>query len=95
MPKQVKAVVMTGPGKIETQMLPYPKLEKGALILKVGMSGICGTDKHAFKGEKVLYGGTEAEQEIVYPGVRGHENVGEDCEINDADRNLSSMRARN
>ncbi len=88
MPKQVKAVVMTGPGKIETQMLPYPKLERGALILKVGMSGICGTDKHAFKGEKVLYGGTEAEQEIVYPGVRGHENVGEIVDIDPADQNL-------
>lgn len=88
MVKQVKAVVMTAPGKVETQMLPYPKLERGALILKVGMSGICGTDKHAFKGEKVLYGGTEAEQEIVYPGVHGHENVGEIVEIDPRDTNL-------
>ena len=88
MPKNVKAVVMTAPGKIEVQELPYPKLERGALILKMQMSGICGTDKHAYKGEKVLYGGTEAEQEIVYPAVHGHENVGTVVEIDPADRRL-------
>ncbi len=88
MPDKVKAVVMTAPGKVETQMLPYPKLERGALILKVKMSGICGTDKHAFKGEKVLYGGTEAEQEIAYPSVHGHENVGEIVEIDPKDKTL-------
>ncbi len=88
MPTKVKAVVMTAPGKIEVQELPYPKLERGALILKMQMSGICGTDKHAYKGEKVLYGGTEAEQEIVYPAVHGHENVGTVVEIDPADRHL-------
>jgi L-iditol 2-dehydrogenase len=88
MPKTVKAVVMTAPGQIEVQELPYPKLERGALILKMQMSGICGTDKHAYKGEKVLYGGTEAEQEIVYPAVHGHENVGTIVEIDPADRRL-------
>jgi L-iditol 2-dehydrogenase len=85
--KKVKAVVMVTPGKVETQELPYPKIEKGALILKMHMSGICGTDKHAYRGEKVLYGGTEAEQEIVYPAVHGHENVGEIVEINKQDSN--------
>ncbi len=88
MPQKVKAVVMTAPGKIEVQELPYPRLERGALILKMQMSGICGTDKHAYKGEKVLYGGTEAEQEIVYPAVHGHENVGTVVEIDPADRRL-------
>jgi threonine dehydrogenase-like Zn-dependent dehydrogenase len=88
MPTTVKAVVMTAPGKIEVQQLPYPKLERGALVLKMQMSGICGTDKHAYKGEKVLYGGTEAEQEIVYPTVHGHENVGTVVEIFNEDRRL-------
>lgn len=88
MPKKVKAVVMTAPGEIEVQELPYPKLERGALILKMQMSGICGTDKHAYNGEKVLYGGTEAEQEIVYPTVHGHENVGTIVEICPEDKDL-------
>lgn len=83
---KVKAVVMTAPGKVEVQYLPYPELERGSLILKMHLSGICGTDKHAFKGEKILYGDTEAEQEIVYPTVHGHENVGEIVEINPDDK---------
>jgi Threonine dehydrogenase and related Zn-dependent dehydrogenases len=76
-PDFVKAVVMTGPGKVETQFLPYPDhLEPGALIVKMEMSGICGTDKHAFDGDVTLYGGTEAQQNMVYPCVHGHENSG-------------------
>jgi L-iditol 2-dehydrogenase len=80
---KVKAVVMTGPGKVQCQELPYPDhLEPGALIVKVEMSGICGTDKHAFDGDVTLYGGTESEQDMVYPSVHGHENSGVVVEMN-------------
>jgi len=72
---KVKSVVMTGPGKVEIQEFPFPKdLEPGSIIAKVEMAGICGTDKHAFDGDTLLYGGTEAEQNMVYPHVPGHEN---------------------
>lgn len=82
-PEFVKAAVMTGPGKVEYQKLPYPDhLEPGALIVKMEMSGICGTDKHAFDGDITLYGGTEAEQDMVYPAVHGHENSGIVYEMN-------------
>lgn len=82
-PEKVKAVVMTGPGQVETQFLPYPDhLEPGAMIIKMEMSGICGTDKHAFDGDVTLYGGTEAEQDMVYPCVHGHENSGTVFEMN-------------
>ncbi len=77
MTKTVKAVVMVAPGKVEVQELPYPDhLEPGAAIVKMEMSGICGTDKHAYKGEVTLYGGTQSEQDMVYPAVHGHENSG-------------------
>lgn len=46
------------------------------------MSGICGTDKHAFDGDVTLYGGTETEQDMVYPTVHGHENCGIVVEMN-------------
>jgi threonine dehydrogenase-like Zn-dependent dehydrogenase len=76
-PENVKAVVMTGPGKVECQSLPYPDhLEPGSAIVKIEMSGICGTDKHAFDGDVTLYGGTESEQDMVFPTVHGHENSG-------------------
>lgn len=82
-PEKVKAVVMTGPGKVECQELPYPDhLEPGAVIVKVEMAGICGTDKHAFDGDVTLYGGTETEQDMVYPTVHGHENAGIVVEMN-------------
>ena len=71
----VKSVVMTGPGNVEVQQLPYPKdLEPGAIIAKIEMAGICGTDKHAYDGDNMLYVGTESEQAMVYPHVPGHEN---------------------
>ena len=83
MPETVKAVVMVAPGIVELQELPYPDhLEPGAVIVKMEMSGICGTDKHAFIGETTLYGGTEAEQDMVSPTVHGHENSGIVVEMN-------------
>jgi len=83
MPKTVKAAVMVAPGRMELQELPYPDhLEPGAAIVKMEMSGICGTDKHAFKGELTLYGGTEAQQDMVFPTVHGHENAGIVVEMN-------------
>ncbi len=88
-PKTVKAVVMKGPGVVECQQLPYPDhLEPGAAIVKVQMSGICGTDKHAFDGDVTLYGGTETEQDMVYPSVHGHENVGTIVEMNGAGEDI-------
>ena len=81
--KTVGAAVMVAPGKLEYQELPYPDhLEPGAMIVKMEMSGICGTDKHAYKGETTLYGGTEAEQDMVFPTVHGHENSGIVVEMN-------------
>ncbi len=46
MSDKVRAAVMVHPGKIEIQEFPLPKLEDGAVLLKVEMCGICGTDKH-------------------------------------------------
>lgn len=96
MPNTVKAAVMVAPGKMEVQELPYPDhLEPGACIVRVEMSGICGTDKHAFQNELTLYGGTEAEQDMVFPSVHGHENSGivvemngQGCEIEYSGKNL-------
>jgi len=83
MTQTVKAAVMVAPGRMEVQELLYPDpLEPGAVIVKMEMSGICGTDKHAFKGELTLYGGTETEQDMVFPSVHGHENAGIVVEMN-------------
>jgi L-iditol 2-dehydrogenase len=53
--------------------------------MKVLYSGICGTDKHTYRGESKQYAGTDHEREIVYPLICGHENVGVIAAIGGAD----------
>ncbi len=76
MPPRVRAAVMTGPGRIEVQEFPYPKVQPGAMLMKMELSGVCGTDKHTYRGENVQYAGTEAEKRTPFPIILGHENVG-------------------
>jgi threonine dehydrogenase-like Zn-dependent dehydrogenase len=72
----VRAAVMTRPGELEVQRFAMPDPEPGAVILRMSMSGICGTDKHTFRGEVMQYAGTPHERQIEYPLICGHENVG-------------------
>jgi len=72
----VKAAVMKQPGLLELQHFPMPDPEPGAVVLQMAMSGICGTDKHTFRGEVMQYAGTPHERQIEYPLICGHENVG-------------------
>ena len=76
----VKAAVMPGPGKMEIQEFPYPHVNKG-LIVKMELSGICGTDKHTYLGQSKQYAGTEAETDTPFPIIPGDENVGVVAEI--------------
>jgi L-iditol 2-dehydrogenase len=39
------------------------------------MCGICGTDKHGYKGESIQYAGTPREVSGPYPAIPGHEIV--------------------
>lgn len=83
MGEKVKAAVMVRPGKIEIQEFPFPRLEPGALLLKVEMCGICGTDKHTWRGETLQYAGTESHSVTPFPIIPGHEIIGAVAEIND------------
>lgn len=73
---EVRAAVMRGPGAIGVERFPYPRVEPGAVLMRVEYSGICGTDKHTFRGETKQYAGTAHETEITFPLICGHENVG-------------------
>lgn len=72
----VRAAVMQGPGRIAIEEFPLPDPEPGAVLMRVVLSGICGTDKHTFRGETSQYPGTAHAREISYPLICGHENVG-------------------
>ena len=72
----VRAAVLTAPGEFELRTFPLPDPEPGAVLLRVRLSGICGTDKHTFRGETLQYAGTPNERRIEFPLICGHENVG-------------------
>jgi L-iditol 2-dehydrogenase len=70
------AAVMEAPGRIALRESPVPDPEPGAVVVEIHLSGICGTDKHTFRGESRQYAGTPHERDLVYPLICGHENVG-------------------
>ncbi len=76
-----RAAVMVKPGQMEVREYPLPELAPGSMLMKMELSGICGTDKHSFKGETKQYAGTEMESDIPFPIIPGHENVGIVAEI--------------
>ncbi|MDQ0395871.1 zinc-dependent alcohol dehydrogenase [Labrys monachus] len=80
-PNRVKAAVMTGPGRIETQHFPYPDAGEDGMVIKLELCGLCGTDKHTYRGETTQYGGTPAETSTPFPIIPGHEIVGTVADI--------------
>lgn len=83
MSDSVRAAVMVRPGKIEIQEFPFPSLTDGALLLKVEMCGICGTDKHTWRGETQQYAGTFSQSATPFPIIPGHEVIGVIAEVDD------------
>ena len=69
----MRAVVYREPGRIEVAEVPRPELVDATdAIVRVQLSGICGTDLHVMRGD---YSGMQ-------PGmVVGHEFVGEVVEV--------------
>ena len=76
MSERVRAAVLVAPGRYEVQEFPRPVLADGAALVRMEMSGICGTDKHTYAGETKQYAGTPAETDTPFPIIQGHENVG-------------------
>jgi len=71
-----RAVVMKSPGRVELSEFEVPRVDEQCVLLKMTLSGICGTDKHSFRGETVQYAGTDRERTTAFPLICGHENVG-------------------
>ncbi len=80
----VRAAVMTAPGHLEVQRFAMPAPGPGAVVMKVTYSGICGTDKHTYRGESKQYAGTDHERDLTFPLICGHENVGVVAAIGDS-----------
>ena len=77
MPADVLAATLIAPGELELRRYPYPdRIEPGAVLLRMLASGICGTDKHTYRGETQQYAGTDHASSTPFPLIQGHENVG-------------------
>jgi threonine dehydrogenase-like Zn-dependent dehydrogenase len=68
----VLAATLVKPGKYEICEYPLPEPAAGCVLIRMEMSGICGTDKHTFQGYTTQYGG----RALGFPIIQGHENVG-------------------
>ena len=74
--KKVLAAVLPEPGRYELLEYPLPHPEPGCAVVKMELSGICGTDKHTYQGYTTQYAGADRPKEIPFPIIQGHENVG-------------------
>jgi threonine dehydrogenase-like Zn-dependent dehydrogenase len=68
----VLAATLVEPGRYELREFPLPEPAPGCVLVKMQLSGICGTDKHAYQGFTTQYG----ERRLEFPLIQGHENVG-------------------
>jgi L-iditol 2-dehydrogenase len=68
----VLAATLVQPGRYELREYPLPDPAPGCVLVKMEMSGICGTDKHTFHGYTTQYG----DRKLEFPIIQGHENVG-------------------
>jgi len=68
----MKALVYTGPHRLELLDLPQPSPKPGEVLLRVRAVGVCGSDLDGFRGKS---------KKRVPPLVLGHEFSGEVAEI--------------
>jgi L-iditol 2-dehydrogenase len=61
---------------MELKTFPYPKIDKDSAIIRVDMCGVCGTDRHIYKGDVTMVRGIS-----LFPFIEGHEIIGTIMEI--------------
>jgi threonine dehydrogenase-like Zn-dependent dehydrogenase len=74
--QSVLAATLVQPGQYEVREYPLPEPEPGCVLVKMELSGICGTDKHTYQGYINQYAGIGNGKKIRFPIIQGHENVG-------------------
>lgn len=66
MPLTSRAVVQTGPRRLELREIPLPEVDDESALLRVEACGICGTDVEQYRGGVSL----------PFPVIPGHEPLG-------------------
>jgi len=68
----MKAVVLRDVGDLRVEDLPEPRPKPNEALVKIRLSGVCGTDVHMWEGKNL---------EGTFPFVPGHEWVGDVVEV--------------
>jgi threonine dehydrogenase-like Zn-dependent dehydrogenase len=84
--QHVLAAALVEPGRYELREYPLPDPAPGCVLVKMELSGICGTDKHTYQGFTTQYAGTGGGKQIRFPVIQGHENVGTIAAIGGSER---------
>ncbi|MFZ0743931.1 MAG: zinc-binding alcohol dehydrogenase family protein [Terracidiphilus sp.] len=72
----MKALVLQGPGEVALKTVPEPSpTGEDAILLKVRMVGLCGSDLNSFRGRNPL---------VSFPRIPGHEVAATVAELNPA-----------
>ena len=66
MPRATRAIVQTGPRRLELRELPLPEIDDDSALLRIEACGICGSDAEQYTGTIP----------VQYPVVPGHEPLG-------------------
>ncbi|MFY9560164.1 MAG: zinc-binding dehydrogenase [Terriglobales bacterium] len=74
--QSVLAATLIEPGHYEIREYPLPDPAPGCVLVRMEVSGICGTDKHTYQGYVGQYGGGGTPRPVPFPIIQGHENVG-------------------
>jgi threonine dehydrogenase-like Zn-dependent dehydrogenase len=74
MPEKLRSMVLESPFTLRMWEFPYPEVPEDALVVKMEMVGVCGSDIHAYEGLKSVRGRD-------LPIILGHEPVGRVYEI--------------
>ncbi|ACL70060.1 zinc-dependent alcohol dehydrogenase family protein [Halothermothrix orenii] len=74
----MKSLVFYGPGNVKIEDKEIPKIDENEVLVKVKAAGICGTDRHIYRGE------APARTQVIL----GHENAGEIIETGRQVRSL-------
>jgi len=52
--EKVKAAVLVEPEKIEIQEFDKPSIQADAMLFKIELAGVCGTDVHLYHGRAIM-----------------------------------------
>lgn len=83
--QRAKAAVLEQFGRLTIREFPVPEVAPDAMLVKMRMVGICGTDKHLYDGRNPA---------LSLPIILGHENLGEVAAIGKSAQNKLEVNGK-